>query len=158
MFPMTHPNAFRFHKDQINASIFVVVDFGRVLENVSSLHKDVVSPYVHLADVYPNDDFPDPYESRKTLLYFRGRTIRKDVCILLFSLLTFFFCILMLAKYSVCFFWLIKLLWIQDGRIRVKLAKLLDGFADIHMEESRPSVSAIRAVSFFFTVKSLINI
>lgn len=112
VFPMTHPNAFRFHKDQINASIFVVVDFGRVLENVSSLHKDVVSPYVHLADVYPNDDFPDPYESRKTLLYFRGRTIRKD-----------------------------------DGRIRVKLAKLLDGFADIHMEESRPSVSAIRAAT-----------
>ncbi|XP_021899772.1 probable arabinosyltransferase ARAD1 isoform X4 [Carica papaya] len=76
--PMTHPNAFRFLRQQVNASILVVVDFGRYPRNMSYLSKDVVSPYVHVVDSFLDDDLPDPFESRKTLLFFRGNTVRKD--------------------------------------------------------------------------------
>ncbi|KAF5746445.1 exostosin family protein [Tripterygium wilfordii] len=76
--PMTHPNAFRFLRDQVNASIFIVVDFGRYPRNMSNLSKDVVSPYVHIVESFIDDDPPDPYESRSTLLFFRGNTVRKD--------------------------------------------------------------------------------
>ncbi|KAK4754008.1 hypothetical protein SAY87_002112 [Trapa incisa] len=75
---MTHPNAFRFLREQVNASIFIVVDFGRHPKTISNLNKDVVAPYVHIVDSFANDDAPDPFESRPTLLFFRGRTIRKD--------------------------------------------------------------------------------
>jgi hypothetical protein len=77
--PMTHPNAFRFLREQVNASIQIVVDFGRHSRIMSNLSKDVVSPYVHVVDSFTDDDTPDPYESRTTLLFFRGRTFRKDV-------------------------------------------------------------------------------
>lgn len=73
-----HPNAFRFLRDEVNASIFVVADFGRYPRSVSFLKKDVVAPYVHVVDTYVNDDSSDPFESRTTLLYFRGRIKRKD--------------------------------------------------------------------------------
>ncbi|KAG6520379.1 probable arabinosyltransferase ARAD1 [Zingiber officinale] len=76
--PMHHPNAFRFLRDQVNASILVVADFGRYPRNLSSLSKDVVAPYVHVVDSFLDDDLPDPFESRPTLLFFRGRTVRKD--------------------------------------------------------------------------------
>ncbi|XVE85308.1 hypothetical protein DITRI_Ditri17bG0081200 [Diplodiscus trichospermus] len=99
--PMTHPNAFRFLRQQLNASILIVVDFGRYPKNISSLSKDVVAPYVHVVDSFTDDDPPDPYESRTTLLFFRGNTVRKD-----------------------------------EGKIRVKLAKMLAGSDDIHYEKS----------------------
>lgn len=76
--PMHHPNAFRHYRDQINASIFIVADFGRIM-NISSLTKDVVAPYPHMVESFNSEDYPDPYKSRKTLLFFRGRTHRKDV-------------------------------------------------------------------------------
>ncbi|XP_010278531.1 PREDICTED: probable arabinosyltransferase ARAD1 [Nelumbo nucifera] len=76
--PMHHPNAFRFLRDQVNASILVVADFGRYPKSMSYLSKDVVAPYVHVVDSFIDDDTPDPFESRTTLLFFRGRTFRKD--------------------------------------------------------------------------------
>ncbi|KAM7484078.1 hypothetical protein LguiA_000087 [Lonicera macranthoides] len=76
--PLHHPNAFRFLRQEANASIFIVADFGRYPESMSSLHKDVVAPYVHVVDSFMDDNNPDPYESRTTLLFFRGRTVRKD--------------------------------------------------------------------------------
>ncbi|OMO60497.1 Exostosin-like protein [Corchorus capsularis] len=99
--PMTHPNAFRFLRQQLNASVLVVVDFGRYPKTMSSLSKDVVAPYVHVVDTFIDDNPPDPYESRSTLLFFRGNTVRKD-----------------------------------EGKIRVKLAKLLSGIDDVHYEKS----------------------
>ncbi|KAK8485552.1 hypothetical protein V6N13_090472 [Hibiscus sabdariffa] len=98
--PMTHPNAFRFLRQELNASLLVVVDFGRYPRNMSSLSKDVVAPYVHVVDSFTDDDPLDPYESRNTLLFFRGNTIRKD-----------------------------------QGRIRIKLAKILSGIDDVHYEK-----------------------
>lgn len=77
--PMTHPNAFRFLREQVNASILIVADFGRYPMSMSNLTKDVVSPYVHVVESYTDDDVADPFESRKTLLFFRGNTVRKDV-------------------------------------------------------------------------------
>ncbi|KAL0379238.1 UNVERIFIED_CONTAM: putative arabinosyltransferase A [Sesamum radiatum] len=75
--PVHHPNAFRHYRDEINASIFVVADFGCVM-NISRLAKDVVAPYVHMVESYISGEPEDPYESRDTLLFFRGRTKRKD--------------------------------------------------------------------------------
>lgn len=77
---MTHPNAFRFLRAEVNASIQIVVDFGRYPKTMSNLRKDVVAPYVHVVDSFTDDDPPDPFDSRTTLLFFRGRTFRKDVC------------------------------------------------------------------------------
>lgn len=101
VFPLTHPNAFRFLRDQLNESIQVVVDFGRYPRGMSNLNKDVVSPYVHVVDSFTDDEPQDPYESRSTLLFFRGRTYRKD-----------------------------------EGIVRVKLAKILAGYDDVHYERS----------------------
>lgn len=78
MIPMHHPNAFRFFREQVNTSILIVADFGRYPKEISNLRKDVVAPYVHVVDSFTDDNSPDPYESRTTLLFFRGRTIRKD--------------------------------------------------------------------------------
>ncbi|CAL0306365.1 unnamed protein product [Lupinus luteus] len=75
IFPMTHPNAFRFLRNQVNESIQVVVDFGRYPKGMSNLDKDVVSPYV---DYFRDDEAQDPYESRSMLLFFRGGTFRKS--------------------------------------------------------------------------------
>nr|KJB15555.1 hypothetical protein B456_002G184100 [Gossypium raimondii] len=99
--PMTHPNAFRFLRQELNASILIVVDFGRYPKTMSSLSKDVVAPYVHVVDSFTDDDALDPYESRTTLLFFRGNTVRKD-----------------------------------QGKIRIKLAKILSGIDDVHYEKS----------------------
>ena len=78
--PMHHPNAFRFHRGQLNDTILIVADFGRYHKSLANLRKDVVAPYVHIVDSFVDDNSPDPYASRKTLLFFRGKTIRKDVC------------------------------------------------------------------------------
>ncbi|KAL3644437.1 hypothetical protein CASFOL_009617 [Castilleja foliolosa] len=76
--PLHHPNAFRHYRDQVNSSIFVVADFGRIL-NISRLAKDVVAPYPHMVESYVSDEHEDyAFESRKTLLFFRGGTKRKD--------------------------------------------------------------------------------
>ncbi|KAI3516003.1 hypothetical protein L1887_14910 [Cichorium endivia] len=76
--PMHHPNAFRFLREEVNASILIVADFGRYSKNMSNLQKDVVAPYMHVMESFLDDDVPDPYNSRTTLLFFRGRTVRKS--------------------------------------------------------------------------------
>ncbi|KAJ4710856.1 Exostosin family protein [Melia azedarach] len=76
--PMTHPNAFRFLREQVNASILIIADFGRYPRSMSNISKDVVAPYVHVVESFTEDDALDPFESRKTLLFFRGNTVRKD--------------------------------------------------------------------------------
>ncbi|KAJ4810128.1 Exostosin-like [Rhynchospora pubera] len=75
--PMHHPNAFRFYRDLLNSSMLVVSDFARLPMDVSYLRKDIVAPYVHVVDSFLDDDPSDPYGSRPTLLFFRGRTVRK---------------------------------------------------------------------------------
>lgn len=77
--PMNHPNAFRYLREEVNTSILIVADFGRYHKIIANLSKDVVAPYVHIVDSFINDDPPDPYGSRSTLLFFKGTTVRKDV-------------------------------------------------------------------------------
>ncbi|XP_008776728.1 probable arabinosyltransferase ARAD1 [Phoenix dactylifera] len=110
--PMHHPNAFRFLRDQVNASILVVADFGRYPRYLSSLSKDIVAPYVHVVDSFLNDDPSDPFESRPTLLFFRGRTVRKD-----------------------------------EGKVRLKLAKILKDYDDVRFENSFATGEGIKASS-----------
>ncbi|KAL2623204.1 hypothetical protein R1flu_003409 [Riccia fluitans] len=76
--PLHHPNAFRYHRNLLTASIFIVADFGRTLPQVSSLRKDVVAPYTHVIPTYEDDNSADPFNSRKTLLFFQGTIKRKD--------------------------------------------------------------------------------
>ncbi|KAL2631386.1 hypothetical protein R1flu_016072 [Riccia fluitans] len=76
--PVHHPNAFRHSRHLLNASIFIVSDFGRNPPEMSSLKKDVVAPYTHVIPTYENDDSADPFNSRKLLLFFQGRIKRKD--------------------------------------------------------------------------------
>ncbi|KAF5449354.1 hypothetical protein F2P56_029811 [Juglans regia] len=109
--PMTHPNAFRFLREQVNASIQIVVDFGRHPRTMSNISKDVVAPYVHIVDSFTDDDSTDPFESRTTLLFFRGRTSRKD-----------------------------------EGIVRVKLAKILAAYDDVHYERSVATDENIKVV------------
>lgn len=75
--PMHHPNAFRFMRQQLNASILIVADFGRYPKSMSSLRKDVVAPYMHVVESFTDDEDQNPFDSRHTLLFFRGRTVRK---------------------------------------------------------------------------------
>ncbi|KAM6562518.1 hypothetical protein CsatB_022516 [Cannabis sativa] len=110
--PMTHPNAFRFLRTEVNASIQIVVDFGRYPRIMSNLSKDAVAPYVHVVESFTNDNLSDPFESRPTLLFFRGRTFRKD-----------------------------------EGIVRVKLAKVLAGYDDVHYERSVATGENIKASS-----------
>lgn len=75
--PVHHPNALRPYREMLNQSIFIVADFGRLSKNVSRLEKDVVAPYLHVVPSYTNDRSDDPFASRETLLFFRGRVHRK---------------------------------------------------------------------------------
>ncbi|KAL3690913.1 hypothetical protein R1sor_004564 [Riccia sorocarpa] len=76
--PLHHPNAFSFSRHLLNASIFIVADFGRTVPQVSSLKKDVVAPYYHVVPTYEDDNPDDPFNSRETLLFFQGTIKRKD--------------------------------------------------------------------------------
>ncbi|KAL3690915.1 hypothetical protein R1sor_004566 [Riccia sorocarpa] len=76
--PLHHPNAFRFGRHLLNASIFIVADFGRTFPQVSSLQKDVVAPYTHIIPTYDDDNPDDPFNSREMLLFFQGTLKRKD--------------------------------------------------------------------------------
>lgn len=75
---MHHPNAFRFLRQELNTSIFVVADFGRFTRGVAWLGKDIVAPYNHMVETYADDNVTDPFKARTTLLFFRGQTRRKD--------------------------------------------------------------------------------
>ena len=80
-------------KEEINSSIFIVADFGRFAPSVARLQKDIVAPYAHVVASYANDNISDPFEARTTLLFFKGRIRRKDVCISILSyLLSSFSC------------------------------------------------------------------
>ncbi|KAG9131792.1 hypothetical protein Leryth_009537 [Lithospermum erythrorhizon] len=55
-----------------------IIQCIQISHDDANLSKDVVAPYDHVVDSYMNDDLSDPFDSRPTLLYFRGRIHRKD--------------------------------------------------------------------------------
>ncbi|KAG0577318.1 hypothetical protein KC19_5G147800 [Ceratodon purpureus] len=71
-----HPNSMHAIRDQLRNAIFVVADFGRYDPEVANIGKDVVAPYKHVVQAFPDD--ATSFESRKTLLYFQGAIIRKE--------------------------------------------------------------------------------
>ncbi|KAH7306415.1 hypothetical protein KP509_22G010300 [Ceratopteris richardii] len=75
---MHHPNSLRYIREDLNSTTFIVADFGRYSQRVARLRKDVVAPYMHVVDTYVDDNFEDPFEARKILLFFRGTIRRKD--------------------------------------------------------------------------------
>lgn len=145
---MHHPNAFRFLREQVNQSILIVADFGRYPKTLANLSKDVVAPYVHVVDSFTDDNTTDPYESRSTLLYFRGRTVRKAV--------SCFFRVWKSSNPVVTFLYLelnvISFVYgmFKEGKVRAKLAKILAGNEDVHYERSYASEDNIKAVWFIF--------
>lgn len=72
-----HPNSMHVMRDQLRNAIFVVADFGRYGSEVANIGKDVVAPYKHIVQAFPDD--ATSFESRKTLLYFQGAIVRKEV-------------------------------------------------------------------------------
>jgi hypothetical protein len=72
-----HPNSMHVMRDQLRNAIFVVADFGRYGSDVANIGKDVVAPYKHIVLAFPDD--ATSFDSRKTLLYFQGAIIRKEV-------------------------------------------------------------------------------
>ena len=69
----------RHCRAELNQSIFIVSDFARLDNTVARLDKDIVAPYVHMLPSYNEDNVIDPFSTRKTLLFFRGKTHRKAV-------------------------------------------------------------------------------
>ena len=72
-----HPNSMHVMRDQLRNAMFVVADFGRYGSEVANIGKDVVAPYKHVVQAFPDD--ATTFESRKTLLYFQGAIVRKEV-------------------------------------------------------------------------------
>ena len=74
---MHHPNSLHVAREALRSAMFVVSDFGRYSPKVANVGKDVVAPYKHMVPTYTDDN--SSYGSRKTLLYFQGAIIRKEV-------------------------------------------------------------------------------
>lgn len=72
-----HPNSMHVMRDQLRNAMFLVADFGRYDSGVANIGKDVVAPYKHVVQAFPDDT--TSFESRKTLLFFQGAIIRKEV-------------------------------------------------------------------------------
>jgi mannosyl-oligosaccharide glucosidase len=132
----------------VNASVLIVSDFGRYTKELASLKKDVVAPYVHVVDSFLNDDPSDPFEARPTLLFFRGRTVRKDVCnqflkpsILISSFSPAFIVVKFISRV-----WHLRFLF-QEGKIRAKLAKILKDKDGVRFEDSLATGDGIKTVS-----------
>jgi len=73
-----HPNSMHVIRDHLRNAMFVVADFGRYDSAVANIGKDVVAPYKHVVQGFPDDT--TNFESRRTLLFFQGAIIRKEVC------------------------------------------------------------------------------
>lgn len=72
-----HPNSMHVMRDQLRNAIFVLADFGRYGSEIANIDKDVVAPYKHVVQPFPDD--VTSFKSRKTLLYFQGAIVRKEV-------------------------------------------------------------------------------
>lgn len=79
VFVIHHPNSMHAIRNKLHNAMFVVADFGRLDPSVANITKDIVAPYMHMVDGLPDSATTDHFESRKTLLYFQGTIVRKEV-------------------------------------------------------------------------------
>ncbi|XP_051138563.1 probable arabinosyltransferase ARAD1 [Andrographis paniculata] len=70
-----HPNSLLSSRMKLWPATYVLADFGRYPLSVANVEKDVIAPYVHLAQNYLDDR--SDFDSRPTLLYFQGAIYRK---------------------------------------------------------------------------------
>jgi hypothetical protein len=64
-------------RDFFRNVMYVVADFGRYAPEVANIDKDIVAPYKHVIPTF--DDDAASFEDRKTLLFFQGTIVRKQV-------------------------------------------------------------------------------
>lgn len=87
-----HPNSMHAMRDAFRNVMYVVADFGRYTPKVANVDKDIVAPYKHVIPSF--DDDSASFEDRKTLLFFQGTIVRKQVgrliCVGCISFLAFF--------------------------------------------------------------------
>jgi hypothetical protein len=72
-----HPNSMHVMRDHLRNAMFVVADFGRYPEEVANIGKDIVAPYKHVIQSFVDD--ASTFNLRKTLLFFQGAIVRKEV-------------------------------------------------------------------------------
>lgn len=77
-----HPNSLLSSRMKLWPATFILADFGRYPSAVANVEKDVIAPYVHLAQTYVDD--MSNFDSRPTLLFFQGAIYRKAVSHILF--------------------------------------------------------------------------
>ncbi|KAI3975707.1 hypothetical protein MKX01_023133 [Papaver californicum] len=72
-----HPNSMLGIKRKLGAAMFVLADFGRYLDAVANLDKDIIAPYMHIVRMIGVSNSA-PFEERPILAYFQGAIYRKD--------------------------------------------------------------------------------
>ncbi|ERM97229.1 probable arabinosyltransferase ARAD1 [Amborella trichopoda] len=71
-----HPNSMLDARISLRPAMFILADFGRYLQQVANVEKDVIAPYKHVIKSFVNDT--STFASRPILLYFQGAIYRKD--------------------------------------------------------------------------------
>ena len=74
---MHHPNSMHAMRNSFRNVMFVVADFGRCAPEVANIGKDIVAPYKHVIPTFVED--AASFEDRRTLLFFQGTIVRKQV-------------------------------------------------------------------------------
>ncbi|KAG1338235.1 putative arabinosyltransferase ARAD1 [Cocos nucifera] len=64
-----HPNSMLFARTSLWRCMFILADFGRYIQHVANVEKDVIAPYKHVIKTFVNDT--STYDDRPTLLYFQ---------------------------------------------------------------------------------------
>ncbi|CAK9180780.1 unnamed protein product [Ilex paraguariensis] len=71
-----HPNSLLDARMKLWPAMFILADFGRYPPNIANVDKDIIAPYKHVIKNFVND--LSDFDSRPTLLYFKGAIYRKD--------------------------------------------------------------------------------
>ncbi|GJX97777.1 probable arabinosyltransferase ARAD1 [Tanacetum coccineum] len=72
-----HPNSMLIARWKLGSAMFILADFGRYLDQIANVDKDVIAPYKHVVRSIDPKNSP-PFEERPTLVYFQGAIYRKD--------------------------------------------------------------------------------
>ncbi|ONK78167.1 uncharacterized protein A4U43_C02F15210 [Asparagus officinalis] len=70
-----HPNSMSYVRAKVSSATFILADFGRYLQAIANIDKDVIAPYKHLVATFDNDS--SGFDARPTLMYFQGAIFRK---------------------------------------------------------------------------------
>ncbi|XXG41133.1 hypothetical protein AAC387_Pa01g1668 [Persea americana] len=71
-----HPASMLNARMKLSPGVLILSDFARYPPNIANVEKDVIAPYKHVVGAVVNDS--SGFDSRPTLMYFRGGIKRKD--------------------------------------------------------------------------------